>query len=99
MAILKFVLIAHLIIYGFSDLIGCIRFLIDVRKWHNQETKVEIIPSNEREVTENERTGNNGTGDRGNNDGDTGDGTRDRDNNDSTGDSDGDNNNSDRYDW
>ena len=64
---------AHLIIYGISALIGCMRFLIDVRKWHNQETKVEITASAERSES-NGRTGDTRTGDRGNDNGDTGNG-------------------------
>lgn len=83
MAILKLVLVVHLIIYGFSALVGVICFVKDTSKWHNAEKKVEIIPSAERGLDD-ERTGDNRTGD--------GD-------NDSTRDGDGDNDNSSNYNW
>lgn len=45
---LKIVIFFFAIIFILAALVGIIKFFIDVSRWHQPESKVEIIPSIER---------------------------------------------------
>ena len=57
-AILKFIITLYLLSLLFSLFIGVFRFLLDVAKWHDKETKVKIIKSIEM-IEENGRNNDN----------------------------------------
>ena len=65
MRILESIIYLILGLYLYLGLTASIRFWIDKKKWQKPENKVKIIPSIERLVSQNGRTDNNFTGDRG----------------------------------
>lgn len=92
MAFIKLIIIILLLIYVISALSGIFAFFRDIKKWHNAETKVEIIPSSERI----ENNGRNDNDYRGTGNGDNANRNTGNDNNGNNNDS---NYNDDRDDW